>query len=104
MMYSPHILQVKQVTQGEDDFGRPLPESTSWVDVCACRCDDNTTKEFKSPNGEVYRPSYKIVCDGHISLKAGSEIRVLKGEQERAKGKVYTVKVLNFLNYTEVWV
>ena len=32
----------------KDEFGRPIPGTGGecWQDVCKCRCDDNTTKEF----------------------------------------------------------
>lgn len=58
MIFAPHILQVKVITpMDKDEFGRPIPGTggESWQEVCKCRCDDNTTKEFKSDNGEVYR-------------------------------------------------
>lgn len=105
MMYSPHILQVKSIVGGgEDDYGRPLPSKDVWADVCSCRCDDNTTKEFRSANGEVYRPSYHIVCEGNVTVQAGDEIRCMNAETIRGSGKVYLVKRLNVLNYSEIWV
>ncbi len=56
MIFAPHKLQVKRIIPVEkDEFGRPLPGTGGemWEDVCACRCDDNTTKEFKSENGQA---------------------------------------------------
>ena len=50
MYYAPHILQIKVTTPFEmDEFGRPIlgTGGESWQDVCKCRCDDNSTKEFK---------------------------------------------------------
>lgn len=61
MIFAPHILQVKVITpMDKDEFGRPIPGTggESWQEVCKCRCDDNTTKEFSSDNGSVYRPNY----------------------------------------------
>ena len=58
MIFAPHILQVKVITpMAKDEFGRPIPGTggESWQEVCKCRCDDNTTKEFSSDNGSVYR-------------------------------------------------
>lgn len=106
MICAPHILQVKITKPMEkDDYGRPIPGTggESWQDVCECRCDDNTTKEFSSDNGSVYRPNYHVVCGERISLKAGDEIRCMDGESVRGQGKVYTVKNTNLLNYSEIW-
>ena len=107
MYYSPHILQVKVVKPlDKDEFGRPIPGAggESWVDVCKCRCDDNSTKEFSSDNGSVYRPNFHIVCAGAVSVKAGDVIRCMNGKVVRGQGEVYMVKRLNLLNYSEIWV
>ena len=107
MIYAPHTLQIKAVNPlDKDEFGRPIPGTggESWVDICKCRCDDNSTKEFTSVNGSVYRPAYHIVCDGKVSVKAGDSVRCMDGESVRATGEVYMVKRLNMLNYSEVWV
>lgn len=104
MIYCPHILQLKSSTVSKDEYGRPIKGSGAWTDVCKCRCDDNTTKEFHSENGNVYRPSFHIVCEKKISLKAGDEIRCKDGESIRGYGKVYMIKNLNYLNYSEIWV
>ena len=106
MIYSPHILQIKVVKPlDKDEFGRPIPGTggESWVDVCACRCDDNSTKEFTSTNGSVYRPNYHVVCTGRISVKEGDSVRCMSGDVVRGEGLVYMVKNLNLLNYSEVW-
>ena len=89
MIFAPHILQVQTVKPfDKDEFGRPIPGTGGvlWEDVCKCRCDDNSTKEFTSANGEVYRPNYHVVC-----------------EKKRGQGEVYTVKSTNFFNYSELW-
>jgi hypothetical protein len=104
MNYCPHILQLKSSTTAKDEYGRPVKGSDTWTDVCKCRCDDNTTKEFHSENGNVFRPSFHIVCEGKVSFKEGAEVRCKKGEVIRGSGKVYMVKNLNFLNYSEIWV
>ena len=104
MIYSPHILQLKSSTTSRDEYGRPIKGASAWNDVCKCRCDDNTTKEFHSENGNVYRPSFHIVCEKKISLKAGDEIRCKEGEVIRGYGKVYMIKNLNYLSYSEIWV
>ena len=106
MIFAPHILQVKVTTPMEtDEFGRPIPGTggESWQDVCRCRCDDNSTKEFTSENGDVYRPNYHVVCEKKISLKAGDEVRCMDGENIRGTGEVYMVKNTNYFGYSEIW-
>ena len=106
MIFAPHKLQVKVITPLEnDEFGRPIPGTggEDWQDVCSCRCDDNSTKEFTSENGSVYRPNYHVVCGERISLKAGDEVRCMDGETVRGKGEVYMVKNTNYFNYSEIW-
>ena len=83
MIFAPHILQVKVITpMDKDEFGRPIPGTGGeyWQEVCKCRCDDNTTKEFSSDNGSVYRPNYHVVCEKRITVKAGDEVRCMDGD------------------------
>ncbi len=106
MIFAPHILQVKVINpMDKDEFGRPIPDTggESWQEVCKCRCDDNTTKEFESENGEVYRPNYHVVCEKNITVKAGNEVRCMDGESVRGQGVVYTVKNTNYFGYSELW-
>lgn len=103
MIYKPHSLYKKVIHQSVDEFGRPITPTHEWAFVCPCRCDDNNTKEFKSSNGEVFRPSYRIICEGIVSINPGDEVKAMC-EEIRGEGKVFNVKRLNFLNYTEVWV
>ena len=65
--------------------------------------DDNTTKEFSSDNGSVYRPNYHIVCEKRITIKAGQEVRCMDSETVRGQGEAYTVKSTNYFNYSELW-
>ena len=90
MIFAPHILQIKVTTPMEtDEFGRPIPGTggESWQDVCKCRCDDNSTKEFTSENGEVYRPNYHIVCEKKTSLRLAMKsdvwMAIIPGELAR---------------------
>ena len=97
MIFAPHILQVKVITpMDKDEFGRPIPGTGG-------ESDDNTTKEFKSENGSVYRPNYHVVCEKRITVKAGDEVRCMDGENVRGQGEVYTVKSTNYFNYSELW-
>ena len=107
MYYKPHRLQVKRIIPLEtDELGRPVVGTgcAKWVDVCKCRCDDNTTREFTSANGSVYRPQYHVVCEGKHGLSAGTEVRCLDVDSSvRGEGKVYLPKSLNYLDYSEIW-
>ncbi len=107
MLYTPHILQIRTVTPPDnDEFGRPTPGTggETWNEVCRCRCDDNTTKEFKSENGSVYRPMYHIVCEGKVNVKTGDYVRCMDGESIRGEGEIYMPKNPNYFNYTEIWI
>lgn len=107
MIFAPHILQKKVfVPMEKDEFGRPIPGTggEKWEDVCLCRCDDNSTKEFPSENGSVYRPNFHIVCEKQTSVNAGDEIRCINGAEIRGGGRVYMVKSTNFFGYSEIWV
>lgn len=107
MLYAPHILLKRIIIPAEtDEFDRPLPGTggEKWERVCPCRCDDNTTKEFRSENGRVYRPAYHVVCDGKTELNAGDYVRCMDGEAIRGEGEVYIMKSTNYLNYTEIWI
>jgi hypothetical protein len=104
MIYCPHTLQIKSTTSSTDEFGKPIVGTDVWTTLCPCRCDDNSTKEFHSDNGGVYRPGYHVVCNGYLTVKADAEIRCLDNQGNvRGSGKVYMVKNLNFLNYSELW-
>lgn len=110
MIFSPHILQARVITpEQRDGFGRPIVGSGDecWHNVCACRCDDNSTKHFTSQNGEVYRPKYHVVCERAVcsQLIAGAAVRILTADGTvRGEGEVYAVEGNNFLPYMEVWI
>lgn len=107
MLYTPHILIKRTTLPVENDgFGRPLPGTggEKWEYVCPCRCDDNTTKELRSENGQVYRPAHHVVCEGKVDVKAGDYVRCMDGESIRGEGEVYMPKRPNYFNYTEIWI
>lgn len=107
MIFAPHLLQIKITTPVEKDtFGRPIAGTGGerWSDVCACRCDDNTTTEFRSENGSVFRPTYHVVCEGKHGIKAGDHVRCVDGDSVRGEGKIYTVKSANYFNRSELWI
>lgn len=106
MIYAPHTLQVKIISpMDRDEFGRPIQGTGGerWEYVCDCRCDDNSTKEFKSENGIVYRPQYHVVCASHIALKSGDIVRCMDGDSVRGRGEVYNPKNCNYFGYGEFW-
>lgn len=102
MIYTPHTLEVKRLTGGGvDEWGNPIPSVETWVKLGECRCDDNTTKEFTSENGSVYRPNFHVVCEALV--KAGEEVRCMNGTEVRGQGKVFMVKRSNYFDYVELW-
>lgn len=106
MLYAPHILQVKVITPPDkDEYNQSIPGTggESWQDVCRCRCDDNTTKEFTSDNGHAYRPDFHVVCERNTGICAGDFVRCTDGGKVRGQGKVYMVKNTNYLGYSELW-
>ena len=130
MYYKPHLLQVLRHVQERDSYGRLTSDDDRWVDVCDCRCDDNSIQEFRTDDGHIYRPKYHIVCEGRVEVNAGDEVRVIpkdpndpdnnkfawlfglqsfsenstESNEQRGLGKVFDVKRLNKLHYSEVWV
>lgn len=106
MIFAPHILQLKvTIPHQKDEFGRPIPGTggEEWRNVCVCRCDDNTTKEFTSENGQVYRPNFHVVCGEKVNIKTGDHVRCMSSVSIRGEGKVYMIKTTNSLNYSELW-
>ncbi len=106
MIFAPHILQVKVITpMDKDEFGRPIPGTGDeyWQEVCKCRCDDNTTKEFSSDNGSVYRPNYHVVCENRITVQAGDEVRCIYFDGVIGQGEFYTVKSTILFFYSYLW-
>lgn len=105
MYYSPHILQRKRQDETRDGYGRIVTVDESWETVGACRCDDNTTQEFSDEVGKVFRPKYHIVAAGRASVQAGDYVRCLNPDGTvRGEGKIYNIKKLNVLQYTDIWV
>ncbi len=107
MFYAPHTLQVLRSQPLErDEYGKPVfPAESEWETVCDCRCDDNTTKEFRSGNGATFRPDFHVVFGGaKAPVKAGDTCRCLNADGSvRGEGRVYMAKRLNYLNYGELW-
>ena len=100
------MLQQRVITEPEkDEWGRPVPGTggEEWETVCRCRCDDNTTTEFTSENGSVYRPKYHVVLEKRTTLSAGDYVRCMDGDRVRGEGEIYIPKNTNYLGYSELW-
>lgn len=105
MMYSPHTLYKKCWSEIHvDKFGKPLPNTFEWVRIGRCRCDDDTTQELVSDNGQVYRSRYHVVYDRSRAIVAGDEVKCVDDAGDiRGMGVVGRVKSTNYLSYSELW-
>ena len=105
MIYAPHILYKKVVDKIKvDSYGKPFAPTEKWVAVGRCRCDDDTTQELRSDNGQVYRSRYHVVYDLSSTVVEGDEIRCVNADGSvRGEGVVGRVQSTNYLKYSELW-
>mgnify|MGYP006969163478 CR=1 FL=1 len=106
MMYAPHTLYVKREHPIEmDSFGKPVkPSEAEWVKVGVCRCDDDSTQELVSPNGQTYLSRYHVVYDRTDAISEGDEIRCVQSDGKvRGQGVVGRARSTNYLGYSELW-
>ena len=106
MLYAPHILYKRQEPHLElDSLGKPIPYAEAeWVRGGMCRCDDDTTQELRSDNGQTYWSRYHVVYDKSDYIVAGDEIRCVDSAGGvRGQGVVGMVKSTNYLGYSELW-
>lgn len=108
MHYKPHILQKRVKPQIiNDEFGRPIPptETDTWIDVCKCRCDHNSTDKITLQNGTVIVPKYSVVCDGlRPAIDVDDYARCVEVDGSvRGEGKVCNFQTLNYLPYAKVY-
>lgn len=104
MMYAPHILYKKTEVVKMDELGKPLPYEVEWAKVGVCRCDDDSTQELTSENGQVYKSRYHVVYDRSQLVKEGDEVKCLNPDGSlRGHGVVGMVKSTNYLSYSELW-
>ena len=105
MLYSPHTLYKKQVENIQTDaLGKPISSKGEWVKIGECRCDDDTTQELVSENGQVYKSRYHVVYDLNHQIVEGDEIKCLNADGSlRGHGIVGRVQNTNYLRYSELW-
>ena len=104
MQYAPHTLFVKRKEETRDGYNRVTSVSEDWVLVGPCRCDDNSTSIVSTVNSKEYVPRYHIVSERTTMVKDGDDILVLNADGSvRGQGKADNVRVLNYLNYTDLY-
>ena len=105
MIYAPHTLYKKLVGQIKNDsYGKPFSPTEKWVEIGRCRCDDNTTQELRSSNGQLYKSRYHVVYDKSHEVAEGDEIKCINADGTiRAQGVVGMIKSTNYLGYSELW-
>lgn len=108
MVYTPHILdRMIQTVADRDGFGRLVsaPEA-EWERICRCRCDHTTDAEYRTEDGSVFRPQWRVVCEGNdINVRPGDRVRVTRPDGKvLCEGVAYPTKKLNYLPYAEVYI
>lgn len=104
MYYAPHRLYKKVVKAVKNSYNEVESTSVEWKFMGKCRCDDNTTAHFDTPNGGRYVPKYHIVCD-RLPISEGDHIKVLYEDGRlRGSGEVYNSPKCNFLDYMSIYV
>lgn len=107
MIFAPHTLQKKVITEPTlDEYGRANDDGKEeWITLCRCRCDDNTTKQFQSANGEVYTPTFHVVCEMRVDIQPKEVVRCVdNNDYIRGEGEVYNVSRKNYFNNSEIWI
>ena len=103
MIYAPHILYVRRLTETRDEFNR-ASVSEDWENVGVCRCDDNSDVVVSVENTKEYVPKYHIVTPRTTQVKNGDFVRVFTADGNvRGEGKADRVRVLNYLDYTDFY-
>lgn len=103
MIFAPHRLFVKVVSGPSfDEDMNPIPPKEDWNDLGPCRCDDNGVVKQISVNGVMYDYNYHVVYEGE-KIKAGTEVKIMDGEDVRAEGKVIKPNKSNYFKYAEIW-
>lgn len=102
LTYKPHTLFVVEKEKTYDEYGNYVGEQETSTYHCDCRCDDAGVRDAISVNGEKFIPSFHIVCEK--PLKNGDFVKVFKGEEVRAEGKIVRTSSSNYFNLHEAWI
>lgn len=109
MYYAPHALFKKIEHVKRDSLNRIVATDATWVYVCDCRCDDNTTQKFEDDNGRVFIPKHKIVCE-RVNVKEGDYVQCRMKDtlcncyRVIGEGRVFNAPRNNYLNYMVLYV
>lgn len=105
MIYSPHTLFVQRKEEVRDEYNRVSSVSVTWEKVGLCRCDDNSTPLVSRINSKEYVPRYHVVTSRTNKVRSGDRVRILDGNGLlRGEGIADNVRVLNYLDYTDLYV
>ena len=91
---APHILQVRTVTQPDnDEYGRPIPGTggESWDDLTECFCHDNSQMQEVSANGKLWVYAYHVVYEGK-KLALDTMVKCLDKETQEVVGEGKVIK------------
>ena len=103
-MYCPHILFVLRKSEVRDSYNRVASVYSDWERVGQCRCDDNSSRIVSTINSNEYVPTYHIVTDRTVEIHNGDRVRVLNQDGTlRGEGTADNVRVLNYLDYTDLY-
>ena len=103
MIYAPHNLSVRRITETRDEYNRASASET-WESVGVCRCDDNSDVIVSVENTREYIPKYHIVTPRTNLINNGDFVRVYNSDGTvRGEGKADRVRVLNYLDYTDFY-
>lgn len=103
MIYTPHILEIKNDTVSTVVDGIPSFLEDTYTEIGKCRCDDSGVNKQISVNGVMFAFSYHIVYVGE-KIELGKYVRVLDKGNIRGEGEVIKSSKCNMLNYSEIWI
>lgn len=103
MIYSPHTLYVRRLTETRDEFNR-ASATEEWEYVGVCRCDDNSDTVVSVENSKEYVPRYHVVTPRTTLVKNGDYVKMFDADGSvRGEGTADRVRVLNYLDYADFY-
>lgn len=106
MIFAPHILQVKVITDPSfDEDMNPIQGKEEWKKIGSCRCDDISAEKKISIGGSSYDFKYKVVYDKSVkAIATGTEVRCLNPDGSiRGEGIAKSPVEVNYLPYRVIW-